>query len=581
MNCPRCGTSLNAASTFCPQCSLPLQAPPPPPGSDSPPVPEHAQTPPPSDSPQGVPVYAQPNAAPAPDPDAVPPDQQGIASQPGAAAPPPVSPLPETPPSASAEDPLIRGEGEQEEKAEDEKEESENERLLIFSDALVAFAITIAAVPLKVPKETNFTTTFWYELFSYLFGYFLVYSLWRDHHSIFQYLKRNKTWLVTLNTLFLVLIVLIPIGFIVTVSGGITNTNSLDQEHSTTIAYGIFLFLGSTFFAGILLLLIWTSGGGRRGRLFGKEAPEGPFVVYMTRRLTIHVVSIAAYTIIFFLLLFGLANGALLYAALGVFVVLLVLQSLVVGLYRRRHRDVLHKYLGREETARLQIFSDAIFAVAITVTIAQIDPVADYHEIWSLVGTFLFSLVFLVVFWLLHYRLFHNVRRLNGTLIILNFIFLLLVILDFLPARLYTPHMGDIGSSVFFSIYQLSIAGLLWLMWIYVCRHKPHQEPVPSLIKQGLVQYRTRRLTWLLGVHPLIFLFLAIVALFKPIYTLYYVATYLILLGLAWLGITRLQAGKAHLSQEAEGETRRNQNQSVQNPHERPEEDSLQSSQLP
>ena len=41
------------------------------------------------------------------------------------------------------------------EKVEEKDEEDENERLVIFTDAVIAFVITIAAVPLKLLKDPS------------------------------------------------------------------------------------------------------------------------------------------------------------------------------------------------------------------------------------------------------------------------------------------------------------------------------------------------------------------------------------------------------------------------------------------
>ncbi len=415
---------------------------------------------------------------------------------------------------------------------EEKQEESENERLLIFSDAIVAFAITIAAVPLKVPKELNtIQANFAIELICYILGFVLVYGLWRDHHSIFQHLKRNNTWLVALNMLLLALIVLIPVGFIVLISAGFGIQTTFTAEQLTTLAEGMAIFFGATFCGGLLLLLIWISARLRPAIFFGQaNVPEKPFLTYMTLRLILRPIGFAAYTGIIFALVLGYWA-----VALGIYAGLLAIQLLVLGLYHRRNQDILHRYLGREETTRLQLFSDAVFAVAITITVAQIDPAAKAEEIWSLVGTFIFSLFFLVVFWLLHYRIFRYIRRLNGTLIAWNFVFLLLIILDFTTARLYTSHMEKMTASVPFSLQQLLIAGILFIMWQYTKKHKPRQESEPSLIKKQITRRQRRRLNWIISANPLIFLLLSIGGFLAAIPTPIYVGVYAGSLGIAWL----------------------------------------------
>lgn len=162
MNCPRCGAALYPGSTFCGSCQLPLQPPPAHPANA--PAPMYRNAPQPS-APQAPyypsqggarPVSGPPLSQPlAPQAPYYPPQnspqrsQPYIAQAPRVAGPPPHVQVAETPRPALAEQP--EGKTTRHEKQE-EKEESQNERLMIFSDAVIAFAITIAAIPLKVPK---------------------------------------------------------------------------------------------------------------------------------------------------------------------------------------------------------------------------------------------------------------------------------------------------------------------------------------------------------------------------------------------------------------------------------------------
>ncbi len=184
---------------------------------------------------------------------------------------------------------------------------------------------------------------------------------------------------------------------------------------------------------------------------------------------------------------------------------------------------------------RLQFFSDAIFAVAITITVAQIDPGATAEENLSLPGTYVFSFLILGVYWLLHYRIFHAVRRINPLVILLNFWFLLLIILAFIPSRMYTGNMYDEGHIILFSIYQFVTAGSLFVLWQYIKRRKTRQENRPLLLKEEITRAQTRRLTWIVGAHPCIFLAPGVTACFTPILTTLYIIAYLALLSGVWL----------------------------------------------
>src|SRR5262249_48371184 len=131
------------------------------------------------------------------------------------------------------------------EKKEAEKEEKENERLMIFSDGVIAFALTIAAVSIKIPKdlgELN-TTVFIIRVLSYTLSFIFVYNLWKEHHSIFHHIKRNDGWLITLNSIYLALVVLIPIGLNIMDVGLISLATHPETVFSGGDSYSFLLFL--------------------------------------------------------------------------------------------------------------------------------------------------------------------------------------------------------------------------------------------------------------------------------------------------------------------------------------------------
>lgn len=412
----------------------------------------------------------------------------------------------------------------------EKQEESENERLLIFSDAIVAFALTIAAIPLKVPKDLEQVQkgAFAFELGLYLFGFLLISDLWGAHHMIFHHIKRNTGWLIALNILFLAMIVCVPVGFMLIFIGydGHLDNPSAD---TLTIGEGVLLFLGAQCGANVALLLMWWIARASPGALFGARVPTRPLRVYLTWKLVFQLLGFVTFTIAFFLL------PSFWLVSLGMCLLFVGTQWLGLSQYRRRHRHDLDLLAGGEDTTRVQLFSDAVFAIAITITVAQIDPAAKAEENVSLLGTYVFSFLILGIYWLLHYRIFHLVRRLNATLILWNFAFLLLIILAFIPARLYTSHMHESRYSLLFSAYQLVTAGVLCVLWQYTHRHKARQAQGPFLLKAQTTRQQRQRLSWVISANPIVFLVLALVAVFTPLPTTLYILVYIALLGGSWL----------------------------------------------
>jgi uncharacterized membrane protein len=149
-----------------------------------------------------------------------------------------------------------------------------------------------------------------------------------------------------------------------------------------------------------------------------------------------------------------------------------------------RERDA----LGLE---RLVFFSDAVFAIAITLLVIDLRlPDLGAHpndqELFAAIGRlapriFAYVLSFGVIglYWMGHWRRFQYVERANERLIALNL--LLLGIVAFIPFP--TALMGEFGDRpaiVFFYALTLSAAGVVGpLAWLYalrsglVARHLP------------------------------------------------------------------------------------------------------------
>ncbi|NES13752.1 DUF1211 domain-containing protein [Micromonospora sp. PPF5-17] len=99
---------------------------------------------------------------------------------------------------------------------ESEPEWVDPERLVFFSDAVVAIAITLLALELPVPAgETN--TALWHELarhvdeyVAFLISFAVIGGHWFLHHRTFGHVARLSGRLVRWNMLWLLMIVLTP-----------------------------------------------------------------------------------------------------------------------------------------------------------------------------------------------------------------------------------------------------------------------------------------------------------------------------------------------------------------------------------
>jgi len=91
----------------------------------------------------------------------------------------------------------------------------ELERLVFFSDAVVAIAITLLALELKVePEGPHFAFTdvahAWHKFAAFFLSFIIIAVFWVNHHRFFVYIKAINSRLMTYNMCWLLFIVLLP-----------------------------------------------------------------------------------------------------------------------------------------------------------------------------------------------------------------------------------------------------------------------------------------------------------------------------------------------------------------------------------
>ena len=91
------------------------------------------------------------------------------------------------------------------------------ERLVFFSDAVVAIAITLLALDLKIDKTSTgphftFNDLFsqWQKFLAFLLSFMLIALFWTIHHQFFQFIKKIDEKLVWQNMGWLLFIVVLP-----------------------------------------------------------------------------------------------------------------------------------------------------------------------------------------------------------------------------------------------------------------------------------------------------------------------------------------------------------------------------------
>src|ERR1700704_2483033 len=115
------------------------------------------------------------------------------------------------------------------------------------------------------------------------------------------------------------------------------------------------------------------------------------------------------------------------------------------------------------ETARIEAFSDGVFAIAITLLILEIKVphpsagsslAAELLRQWPSYFAFLLSFAFTGIMWINHHRMFTHIRKSNDVLLALNLLLLLGVTVVPFPTEVLAEHLGGPGQKAAAILYN-------------------------------------------------------------------------------------------------------------------------------
>jgi uncharacterized membrane protein len=135
------------------------------------------------------------------------------------------------------------------------------------------------------------------------------------------------------------------------------------------------------------------------------------------------------------------------------------------------------------DTGRLVGFSDAVFAITITLLVLEIRPPTDYGnlphglvELWPSYLAYAVTFLFIGQVWANHHIMFDHIRAADRVVLLLNT--LLLMAAAFLPfatsvlAGALRSGQGQ-RTAVFFYGLAFDLTALAFnAVWLYVCRHR-------------------------------------------------------------------------------------------------------------
>ena len=136
------------------------------------------------------------------------------------------------------------------------RKEFQLERLILFSDAVFAIAITLLVIDIKIPELPREHATDSNLLFklkelipkfiSFVISFFLIGQYWRVHHRLFGYVINFNERVIWLNLLFLFAIVLMPFS-----------TVFYSEYVGVMVVTPIIFYTSNIAMLGIVNLIMW------------------------------------------------------------------------------------------------------------------------------------------------------------------------------------------------------------------------------------------------------------------------------------------------------------------------------------
>ena len=194
----------------------------------------------------------------------------------------------------------------------------------------------------------------------------------------------------------------------------------------------------------------------------------------------------------------------------------------------------LHNELKKEfQLERLILFSDAVFAIAITLLVIEIKipeihekPVTEnavLHKLAELIPKFVGFLVsFLLIgqYWIVHHRMFSFVINFTDRLIWLNILFLFAIALMPFSTGFYSEYvLRGVVTPVIFYTANIALLGLAnFLMWRYLSNQKNNltENLTPALAKY--FSLRALTVPTIFAIFAFVYLYYPMIAFFIPIF---------------------------------------------------------------
>jgi uncharacterized membrane protein len=165
---------------------------------------------------------------------------------------------------------------------------------------------------------------------------------------------------------------------------------------------------------------------------------------------------------------------------------------------RQRQRERNRRLWGGPvEAGRVLAFSDAIFAIAITLLTLNLEVPGDLHgadltralqQVLPALGAYVLSFVILGQLWLAHHRIFGVIARVDYGVLVRNLVFLGLIAVMPFPVRLLSDYARQPLAVAVYAVAFISAMQLQRLIWLNATgpEHRDLlREPVPEDVRKG------------------------------------------------------------------------------------------------
>jgi TMEM175 potassium channel family protein len=180
----------------------------------------------------------------------------------------------------------------------------------------------------------------------------------------------------------------------------------------------------------------------------------------------------------------------------------------------------------RMSTARLETFSDGVFAIAATLLIIDVHraPGSVAHGLvhaWPSYAAYAISFLTIGIIWANHHTVFSQIARVDRTFLMINVVFLMVVAFSPFPTRVLASTLRDGGRAgafaygLTFTLMAISYGGL----WLYASRNgrllREDADPktvsgITRSFAPGSLLYVTAMLSALISGYVAVALFAAI-----------------------------------------------------------------------